>query len=101
MKYFVLDFRYEGLKSNFGDHDSSVALSNAIKKVENTLKNTTMSFTHSYAWPDGSLFYYVKADSKEPIRELSWPEGIRLAHVEEIDGSSEAPSGETVSDLLG
>lgn len=67
MFYFILDFYYDVRmndghlsKSNFGDAESSLANILAGELVVQTLKDNNIEYRHAYAWPDGSLYEYVR-----------------------------------------
>ncbi len=78
--YLSYSFDYTGPICNIpheNDDGSSKALSDAIESIHATLKKNEIKFKHQYAWPDGSLYLWVKCDDKEKLRSIM-PEGISV-----------------------
>jgi hypothetical protein len=61
-RYYSLSFGYLGPKSTILDHskEASAALNEAITIVGTTLKKKGFDVRTEYAWPDGSLYFYLR-----------------------------------------
>ena len=68
MKYYMIDFGYDGPIGDCEDIDASKANCDADKKVHVAAKALGFNMLHAYSWPDGSLYKYMMSDLS--IQEL-------------------------------
>lgn len=66
MNYYLLDVGYRGVVANLSSIESECGkqadkdLQAAIERLEILLDNARVEWKHAYAWPDGSLYVYIK-----------------------------------------
>jgi hypothetical protein len=70
MNYFQLGFGYVGsivtiVSENKATHKASVELEAAIQKVMEALDAIEVEHLHAYAWPDGSLYRFIRTEMGE------------------------------------
>jgi len=75
MNYFLLDISYLGPTDGWPDDTpKSIKAQEANWKVEKEFAEKLKDFQlmHSYSWPDGSLYYWIRTDldKKELDKEL-------------------------------
>lgn len=91
-KNYIIEFDYQGPRSNIpGCHpEADRALANADSEVESALDRSGLTWSHEYAWTDGSLFKNItsslpKAKILSKLRiELSYTD-IKIASMEHKD----------------
>ena len=90
MNYFHFEFNYDGsivniVSDNDATHKASADLSAASNKAKEALNNLNIENLHAYAWPDGSLYRFVRTEMEE--NELwkavnqALPEGVRISRI--------------------
>jgi len=72
MNYFSAEFGYSGsvvniVSENEATKRADADLTKAIQEVEGALDRAGVEHLHAYAWPDGSLYRFIRT-------ELDWPE---------------------------
>lgn len=71
--YYIIEFHYEGPTSNMNPtEEASAALSKAEEKAVKKAKAAGLDMRGAYAWPDGSLYFYIRM--RKPV--ACWPEEL-------------------------
>jgi len=58
----MVQFNYLGPTGSPEDHEASELAWDLSFKIEKTLKNAKLEYRHAYAFPDGSMYKYIKSN---------------------------------------
>jgi len=91
MKYFRIQLYYPGHKGE--TEECFKILSDAAVRADTLFNRADVNWRHAYAWPDGSLYYYVSSESGSELRKKldvlfnDSNEHLNLISIEEIHES--------------